>query len=113
MASLQRTGHARPPGFAPVAALDAESDEDDDGLPNQDEVYYGSNPNKRDTDDDGVGDLLDGWPQEPLLQQPRVNIQAFALSLIEQAPAFAIGDMNDLGDVVYLTNGPTTEHRRA
>ncbi len=49
------------------AGHDAKSDDDGDGLTNAQEFALGTDPNKWDSDDDGVPDSQDGWPLNPVV----------------------------------------------
>ena len=57
-------------GLNPYDPLDAHLDKDGDGLSNLEEYLLGTDPNKRDTDGDGIDDLNDYDPLDPNIWEP-------------------------------------------
>lgn len=79
---LPLTGQTDSPPSNP-SSTQGDLDSDDDGWSNQQEAELGTDPGKQDTDDDGVNDPLDGWPQDRNLTHKRV------------AESYALVDLSD------------------
>lgn len=93
-------------GLDPLAAT-AESDEDEgqgDGLTLMEEFEFGTDPNLRDSDDDGVVDGIDGYALTQYLSPPRVPESRYAAIDLHELglPADAVPVFLDRnGDIFY------------
>jgi hypothetical protein len=95
------TGGTPPPG------QDGPADNpDNDGLTNQEEIEAGTDRTKADTDEDGVDDGDDGWPQAKFLNTPRLPVWRYAVvELVNDNQAYPIA-LNNRGDTIYAVLRP-------
>ncbi len=90
-------------GIDPKTA-DPDSDDDEhvgDGLSLKDEYLAGTDPNKKDTDDDGVVDGQDGWALEPHYAPHRVNRPTYVVIPLAENQEGESFFLNEKGDVLY------------
>jgi len=78
-----------------------DEDLDQDGLTNSEEAERGTNPNKTDTDDDGMPDLVDAVGYDPFFTFPAASEGRYAIIDLGVLPAGTIvRSVNNLGQVV-------------
>jgi hypothetical protein len=107
--TVQRPDHTGGPGN-PDNQDDADSDED--GLTDAEEIQLGTDPEKKDTDGDGVLDPEDGWANVQEVTVPRLGAPHYAvidLGLVSEHAAVAL---NNKGAVLGfdLANHPGTNN---
>jgi Bacterial Ig domain/Bacterial TSP3 repeat len=73
---------------------DSAADPDGDGLTNFQEMTLGTDPQKWDTDDDGVSDGDDGWPNDIDLHPPRLPESNYAVIDLGEGKAIETNNRN-------------------